>query len=386
MTSTRPFSNQSQSDAQPRVGFSESRSESMLQDWVQLAATFTGTSTALVLQDERGIWYRESCGLNTGQLTALESALSSGLPREQSVFQLLEHGLQVLKLLPLVDVYHRAMGTFCVLSAGPLELSATQWEGLRLVADHLQTYLTDDREQMESRTIPRAPSATSFVPGLAHELGSFIFGVSANLDAFEARFADLDDVSKYGASIRRSLDRMSAFIDELREYGDPQRFAWAERELEPILRTAIEHCQTLATQNQVQLGLEMERPLPRLNADEQSLRGAFIRLIDLALQQEGAGGRVLLHVESHALGERAFIRGHLDGPSLKLKNVDLARLFEPFYYRASGLGRLALPVARRVFESHGGNLAAGPGSEGGLRISFMLPAVLAYPLRPAHQP
>jgi signal transduction histidine kinase len=54
--------------------------------------------------------------------------------------------------------------------------------------------------------------------------------------------------------------------------------------------------------------------------------------------------------------------------------VDLSRLFEPFYYRASGFGRLALPVARRVLEHHGGSLTAVPGPGGGVRLAFTLPA------------
>jgi signal transduction histidine kinase len=66
--------------------------------------------------------------------------------------------------------------------------------------------------------------------------------------------------------------------------------------------------------------------------------------------------------------------GHVDATGMKLQGVDLARLFEPFYYRASGLGRLALPAARRIFEAHGGNLSAAEGPEGGLRMGFMLPA------------
>ena len=93
-----------------------------------------------------------------------------------------------------------------------------------------------------------------------------------------------------------------------------------------------------------------------------------------------------LHVEVRAEGERVDICGHLDGSCARMKNVDLARLFEPFYFRTSGLGRLTLPVARRVFEYHGGSLTACPGPEGGLRIHFVLPASLAYPLRSAGRP
>ena len=100
-----------------------------------------------------------------------------------------------------------------------------------------------------------------------------------------------------------------------------------------------------------------------------------IRLLDLALQQEDPGGCVRIQVDCRREGKRQVLFGQIDSRGLQLQNLELERLFEPFYYRASGLGRLALPVARRIFEAHGGVLSAGLGPEGGLRLVFLLPAV-----------
>ena len=121
--------------------------------------------------------------------------------------------------------------------------------------------------------------------------------------------------------------------------------------------------------------LQVAGPLPRLRADQRSLRIAFIRLLDLAIQQERPGGVLMLQLGWRVQGRERVVFGHLDGAGLKLKNLELTRIFEPFYFRASGLGRLALPVARRIFEAHGGNLSANPGPEGGMRLGFMLPGL-----------
>ncbi len=358
----------------------------MLRDSVLIAAAFTGMLAALVLQDETGTWYRDSSGLTSEQLADLEHVLSPGSMEELEAHMLKEHGLEVIETLPLLDDCHRVIGILCVLSPDPLPLTEIQREGLRLLAEHIQTIVAMNHQKFESRTTPRAPSAASFVPGLVHELGSFIFGISANLDAFEARFAELEEVTKYGANIRRSLDRMSDFIVELREYGYPQRLSWSTLELEPLLREAIEHHRPMAAKNGIDLQLRVEGSPPVINADQQGLQSAFIRVIGLVLQQEEPGGRVILRVTPGRQGNRALIYGNLDFSSTKFKDVDPARLFEPFYFRVSGLGRLTLPGARRVFESHGGTLTAGPGPEGSMRISFMLPSELTYPLRLASQP
>lgn len=377
---------QNQSTISPRHGFIESHSENMLRDSLLLGAALTGALTALLLQDEAGTWYRDSSGLTADQMETLERALSHGLAEASEDSLLQEQGLRMIEKLPLVDDCQRAIGSLCVLSNAPLMLTEAQQQGVKLLAEHVQTIVMMDQHKVESRTAPRPPSAASFVPGLVHELGSFIFGISANLDAFEARFTDMEEVSKYGANIRKSLDRMSAFIVELREYGYPQRLSWAVLELEPLLREAIEQHRVAAATKNIDIQISIKGTLPLISADSEGLRSAFVRVLGLVLQQQEPGNRVVLHVSSNHQGSRDTIHGHLDFSSVKFKDVDPARLFEPFYFRVSGLGRLTLPGARRVFESHGGTLTAGPGPEGGMRINFMLPAEGNHPLRSADQP
>lgn len=370
-----------------RFGLADPAIERLLKDWLLLAAAFTGTQVALALRDETGVWYLSSSGLAPGQMAALEWTLAGGAPGHP--FWILpdqEGALLAMETLPLQDEYGRGIGDLYVLSPTPHALTPDHRAGLRLVVGHVQSILAAGRHQLETRATPRAPAATSFVPGLVHELGSFVFGISANLDAFEARFAGMEDVSRYGATIRKSLDRMNAFIDELRDYGDPQRYSWLETELDALLKGVATYEAAVAREGNLELQCKIEGVLPAIMADEQSLRAAFTHLIHFMLKQEEPGGRVILQVEVRSEGERVDICGHLDGSSTRMKNVDLARLFEPFYFRTSGLGRLTLPVARRVFEYHGGSLTACPGPEGGVRIQFMLPASLPYPLRSAGRP
>lgn len=353
---------------------------------MQIAAAFTGARVALLLADESGIWYRDSSGLSPEQMAALEGAVSRGLAADALERLAHEQGFRAIEALPLVDVYQRPIGTLWALFPSPLEPSERDREGLSLAAAQMSAILTTDRQRREMRNTPRAPSATSFVPGLVHELRNFIFGISANLDAFAARYADQGELARYGATIRLGLDRLRDFVEELREYADPKTLSWVERPLEPLLRDACAHLKPLSDRNRVTLNLHIEESLPPLCVDESSLLQAFIHLIGLLIQQEGPGGHVELHLTTQLHDARRVICGHLDGSSLKLENVDLARLFEPFYFRGSGFGRLALPAARRVFESHGGNLTAGPGPAGGMRIHFMLPAAIPYSLQSAGQP
>ena len=225
------------------------------------------------------------------------------------------------------------------------------------------------------RAQPRGPSGSSFVPGLVHELRNFIFGISGSLDALQARFGKVEDIGRYQAVMRDSLDRLNAFMDELADYGDPRPLAWAEGDLELLLREAMEQHRAGAAAAGVELRLALEGPLPPVRADEQSLCMAFTRLIGLAMNRQPRGGRVTVFAAAGPQGGRTLIRGHVQSPGLDFPGLDLSRLFEPFYFRASGFGRLTLPVARRVFEHHGGSLTAAPDPGEGVRLSFTLPAL-----------
>jgi two-component system sensor histidine kinase BaeS len=230
------------------------------------------------------------------------------------------------------------------------------------------------RELGEQRSRPRGPAGSSFVPGLVHEMRNFIFGISGSLDALQARFGGMEELAKYQTVLRASLDRLNAFVDELGDYGDPKPAVWAKGDLELLLREAIEQLRPRAAAAGMELRLELQGPLPPVRADERGLCMAFTRMIGLAVGHQAAGSRVTIRVAARLQEDPPVIRGAVESPRMELPGVDLSRLFEPFYYRASGFGRLALPVARRVLEQHGGSLTADHGPGGGVRLAFTLPA------------
>jgi two-component system cell cycle sensor histidine kinase PleC len=245
--------------------------------------------------------------------------------------------------------------------AGPLEPRCRA--GLDQAARLLEAMSSRAEAQRERRGGSRGPAGSSFVPGLVHELRNAAFGFSAILDAFHARFGDREEALRYGGALRRNLEQFTGFIDELRAYGDPGLAAKAPLELPQVLGEAVATCQPRARELGRELSLDWQGPPARVLGDGAGLREAFVSLLRWALGQGGDGPVVL------AAGPGAA--GHLDGA--EASSLDPARIFEPFYFRASGLGRLALPLARRILEAHGGTLCAGTAPGGALRLAFTLP-------------
>lgn len=225
----------------------------------------------------------------------------------------------------------------------------------------------------EQRSNPRGPAASTFVPGLVHELRNFMFGLSGSLDAFHARYGALEGVERYEAVMRASLERLAIFLDEMDAYGDPRPLRRSSRSLQALLREAAELLEHRAAAGGAEIALELDPALPPVLADEDSLRMAFVRLLGVALGEPVRPGRVTVRAQCRPGGGAPAIAGQVQGAGLDLAGLELSRLFEPFYVRTVGFGRLALPVARRILEHHGGSLAASAGPAGELRLAFTLP-------------
>jgi signal transduction histidine kinase len=338
---------------------------------LRLAAALGGGRAALVLRDGAGVWLRAGAGFSGPDWDGLAPLLAGPEPALEA--HLAERGLRVLARADLGG--DGGEGGLWALGAGARPWSKARGEALELLAGLGRTLLERARESAEQRARPRGPAGSSFVPGLVHELRNFSFGMSGSLDAFRARFGGQAEMARYERVMRASLDGLNAFLDELSDYGDPRGADPAERDPEPLLREAVDQHRERAAAAGVELRLELEGPLPSIRADAASLGTVFARLVGLALGRQERSGWVTVHAAAGLQDGGPALRGYVEGSRMAFPGLDLARLFEPFHFRASGFGRLGLPVARRVLERHGGSLRAVPGPAGGVRMEFTLPAV-----------
>lgn len=244
-------------------------------------------------------------------------------------------------------------------------LDGPRRDGVDRAAALLATRLRGARAERERRKGPRGLEGASFIPGLTHELRNAAFAFAANLDALEARHPE---AAFHHRALRACLERLMGFVEELGAYGEP-REAVSERFLFPaLLRDAAALCGPLAERRGSSARVAWEGEAGFVRGDAAALRRAFAGLYRFALAQ-GSSGEATLRAGA---GE-GWVRGEIDPPGLVAAGIDLARVFEPFRFKAAGTGRLALPLFRRVLEAHGGCCRAEAAPGGGLRIAFVLP-------------
>jgi signal transduction histidine kinase len=130
--------------------------------------------------------------------------------------------------------------------------------------------------------------------------------------------------------------------------------------------------------------VELETPGGAIEArfDAKLLLRAVRNLIENALRASAGGGRVVVRVERAAGGPGS------GSPAARIAVLDsgpgvppelLPRIFDPYFSTHDAGTGLGLPIARRIAEEHGGEIAARNRPEGGLEAVITIPCEPAAP-------
>ena len=215
----------------------------------------------------------------------------------------------------------------------------------------------------------------ALVGGLAHEVRNPLFGISATLDAFEARFGTVPEHQPYTNVLRGELARITRLIEKLLEYERPTPPAFEDGSLDAALATALDLAEPVVRARNVTIrrtdrGDGDPSVPPTLRIDREQVARALRQLLENAAQFSPEGGEVLVRISQPGV---AHVRIDVMDAGPGLPDVDPAQVLEPFFSRRRGGAGLGLAIARRIAEEHGGTLSVTSRTEGGTCQSLRLP-------------
>jgi PAS domain S-box-containing protein len=254
------------------------------------------------------------------------------------------------------------------LTAGPAGAFAGGEERVIVVARDLTRVVSLQESLRRSETMS---AMGALVAGVAHEVRNPLFGISANLDAFEARAGA--EFKPFITLLQREVKRLAALMQGLLDYGKPAESAPEPGTLEAVVREATESCAALAATREVRVasqGLEAVPPVPMIR---KRLVQVVQNLLQNAIQHSKAGSEVgvTARVEDDARGPWAVLEVRDSGPGFAAQ--DISRIFEPFFSRRRGGTGLGLAIVQRIVVEHGGTVTVGNRAEGGALVTVRLP-------------
>lgn len=312
-----------------------------------------------------GKTYRETIGL------AVE-ALGPGEPWKKSAE--LAHQIQAGGAATSGQARDLATGRSWDVVASRLKAASSETERIILVAREITGVVRLQEKLHHTRTMS---AMGSLVAGVAHEVRNPLFGISATLDAFEARFGQREEYRQYVAVLRGELERLSHLMGDLLEYGKPSSLEFSEGAIGEIVAEAVRGCEALAQQAGVSLGSRVESGFPPIRMDRRRLTQVFQNLLDNAVRHAPPQSAVVVDAEETRVeGERWIdCRVRDEGPGFRPE--DLPRIFDPFFTRRRGGTGLGLSIVQRIVEEHGGKIFAGNGTERGAVVTVRLPVALS---------
>jgi len=213
-------------------------------------------------------------------------------------------------------------------------------------------------------------SIGSLVAGVAHEVRTPLFSISASVDAFvsgsEQERAEVD------ALLRAQVRRLSRLMSDLLDYGRPPQPTLRRGGLRDVVQRAVLLCAEASRQGGVSVEIDLPATLPEVERDPGRLEQAFQNLIANAIQHAPAGSVVRIGSPTPATPD-AWVTITVEDQGPGLPGESLLRVFEPFYSRRRGGTGLGLAIVQRIVEAHGGTVSAGNRPGRGAVFTVQLP-------------
>jgi signal transduction histidine kinase len=226
------------------------------------------------------------------------------------------------------------------------------------------------RERLREREVLAATGM--LLAGAAHQAKNAIFGLSATLDAFEARFDERAAADPYVESLRAGIARMQSLLRDLLDYANRSECEAQPTSLSAVARCSAGACKALALKMGVKLTVDAAED-PRVLGDAPRLVRALENLLENAIQHSPQNGTVTVRISRPQTGDRGYWRCEVldQGPGFPPEHIE--KLFAPFFTRRPGGTGLGLTIAKKIVEDAGGLIGLSNNREGGARVCVFLP-------------
>lgn len=212
---------------------------------------------------------------------------------------------------------------------------------------------------------------------LSHELRTPLTGLRAVLQLLVENRVPADREREYLLLAMGQVDRLVRLACALSDWQDLEggrdTLVLDMVDLDLVVQSAMDACQTLAAQRQVSLELDLPVALPKAQVDADRLCQVFLNLVSNAVNYTPAGGQVLVGARLAAAEVRFHVRDQGPGIPSHL----LPCLFEPFANtrdrsRPDSVG-MGLAIAQRIVHLHGGRIWVESQEGQGSTFQFTVP-------------
>ncbi len=231
----------------------------------------------------------------------------------------------------------------------------------------------------------RLASIGRLAAGVAHEVGNPVTAIAC---LSQNMLSDLGDRPFLETSLHQILEqtqRISNIVHSLVNFshgGASLDHPAAPLQLSRCVDEAL-HLITLSHNNKQLQFIHPDEPDLLINGNRQRMVQVFVNLLSNASDASAPGDTIT--ITSRRDAELAIIE--IDDEGHGIDEAHLDKVFDPFFTtKAPGSGTgLGLPLVFNIVQEHGGTIAIGNRSEGGVRVTLRFPLLIQTPTEPIQE-
>ena len=223
----------------------------------------------------------------------------------------------------------------------------------------------------------RFAALENFFPFLAHEIRNPLHAIGGAVTILEKRL-DLKDevVDRSVRIIKEEVEYLSGFVQECLDFVRPQlRRRLTDVDVNEVAEVAIGVVSYIfpGAPGKTQLVKDFDPNIPKIPANYEELKRAFLNILKNSFEAVGEGGRVAIRTKFAP--DPGLVEVSFSDNGTGIKKENLQNLFTPFFttkLRGTGLG---LAICRRIIaENHGGEISIRSEEGAGTTVKIELPA------------
>jgi signal transduction histidine kinase len=278
---------------------------------------------------------------------------------------------QVLKPIRMLSM---EAGDVDLKSPLPREMTALRQRVQSLVENVDQTQSELQQSRAHLLQAEKLAMVGKLAAGVAHTIRNPLTSVNMRLFSLE-RSLELSQTQREDFEvISEEVRHIDNIVQNFLEFARPPKLKIQSISPSEVVDMALQLLRHRLDSYGVQVELDRQRNLPKIEADPEQLKEVLINLLVNACEAMGEGGLIVIREEegvAEPLGRVVVIRVKDNGPGIP-KSIR-RRVFEPFFStKEEGTG-LGLSIAYRIVEEHGGWLSLKSKEGEGTTFTITLP-------------
>ncbi len=219
----------------------------------------------------------------------------------------------------------------------------------------------------------RLAAIGQMVTGLAHESKNALQRIQSSVNRAYRRVKDDETLCQIISDIEQASDDVGRLYEEVKSYAAPIVLDKAECNVSQIWRKVWDDLQPLRKTKEVALEEDVAEVPLVLGVDSFRLAQVFRNILENAISACQEPGRVVIRCTEEPVAGEMGVQIAISDNGPGLSDFAAENIFNPFFTTKSKGTGLGMAIAKRIVESHEGEIYANQSVESGAELVLRLP-------------